>query len=185
MPDLSALKVHARPRAPKIPGATDAQREQGRSLAMIHAMHLSDMAMIRQMVERIEHDRSAAKDLAEAVPELAMTRNLRNFGALCGRECNNLLFHHGAEEHHMFPALEELGDTGLRAVIAKLREEHEVIHALLEDLGTGAMAVMQSPDPSTYAALRDTFEMLDAAIRSHFGYEETELQEALGVFQVL
>lgn len=185
MPDLADLKEDARPRAPKIEGVSDAQRAQGRHLAMIHAMHLRDVAQLRGLVDAIERDRGAAKELSEKVAGLDMTHNLQRFGVLCGRECNNLLFHHDAEEHHVFPALEARTDMGLGAVIAKLREEHEVIHTLLEELYAGASALITSPDDATYAALRDTFTQLEAALKSHFCYEETELEEALGVSNIL
>ncbi len=114
-----------------------------------------------------------------------MTENLRDFGALCGRECNNLLYHHGAEEQQIFPILEARADAGLRAVIDKLRQEHTVIHTLLEALGAQADAVMAAPGPDSYAALKDTFDKLETAIKSHFSYEETELEEALGVFNAI
>jgi hypothetical protein len=44
---------------------------------------------------------------------------------------------------------------------------------------------MALANPQNYAILRDTFRRLDAVLRSHFGYEETELKEALGVFHVM
>ncbi|MCC0031057.1 MAG: hemerythrin domain-containing protein [Brucellaceae bacterium] len=185
MPDLADLKENERPRAPKIEGLSEAQRALGRRLSMIHAMHLRDVAQLRALVDRIDQDRAAAGQLSEALEGLDMTRNLRTFGVLCGRECNNLLFHHGAEEHHVFPALEEQADAPLAAVLAKLRQEHEVIHALLEALHAGASAIYDSPDDATYAALRDTFGQLEATLKSHFGYEETELEDVLGLTGIL
>jgi len=185
MPDISDLREQDRPRAPKIPGATDAQRQQGRVLAMIHASYLENMAQLRGLVEHIDTDRTAAATLAETIDNLQMTRNLRTFGALCGRECHHLLFHHGAEEHHVFPALEARAEQGVRAVIAKLKEEHVVIHALLEALSGQANALMATPDPAAYAELKDTFGKLEAVLKSHFRYEETELEEALGFHSIL
>ena len=185
MPDLADLKENERPRAPKIEGLSEAQRELGRRLSMIHAMHLRDIAQLRVLVDRIDHDRAAVGQLSETLEGLDMTRNLRAFGVLCGRECNNLLFHHGAEEHHVFPALEERADAPLAAVLAKLRQEHEVIHALLEALHAGAGAIYDSPDDASYSSLRETFGQLEAALKSHFGYEETELEDVLGLTGIL
>ena len=185
MPDLADLKENERPHAPRIEGLSEAQRALGRRLAMIHAMHLREIGQMRALVERIDRDRAAAAQLSDAVEELDMTRNLRNVGVLCGRECNSLLFHHGAEEHHVFPALEAQAEAPLAAVLAKLRQEHEVIHTLLEELHTGARAVYETPDDANYSALRGTFDMLEAALKSHFGYEETELEDVLGVTGIL
>ncbi|QOL82384.1 hemerythrin domain-containing protein [Pseudooceanicola spongiae] len=179
------LKEAERPRAPAIPGATERHRRQGRHLAAIHRMHLSDVAEIRNIIKRIDKDSGAPGQLDDKMKSLAMTRNLRSFGTLCGGECNRLLFHHDAEEQQVFPILELLGSDGLRAVVQKLRDEHEVIHALLRDLASGAKRVRSAPNAAAYAALRATFTSLEGALKSHFHYEETELEEALGVHDAL
>ncbi|KAA2312961.1 hemerythrin domain-containing protein [Pseudooceanicola sediminis] len=179
------LDEAGRPHAPPIPGATDLHRRQGRHLAAIHRMHLRDIAEISGLVARIDSDTSAPGQLVDKVQALAVTRNIRTFGTLCGGECNRLLFHHDAEEQHVFPILEQRGSDGLRAVVAKLRQEHEVIHTLLEQLAIGARRVLSEPDASAYGDLRATFTALETALRSHFHYEETELEEALGVHDAL
>ena len=180
MTDLTDLREDERPRAPRIPGAGEADRARGRTLAAIHRLHLGDLAQLRALIDRIDREENAPSALADKLAGLEMSRNLRDFGALCGRECNTLLFHHGAEEGQVFPVLESAGSAGLRAVIAKLRAEHEVVHTLMLELDDRARAILQAPDDGRYAALRDTFTRLEAVIRSHFAYEETELEEALG-----
>lgn len=185
MADVSDLREAARPHAPRIEGVTEEQRRRGRHLALIHGFHLRDIARIRAFVAHIDSDPEAAGKLAAAVDDMEMTRNLRAFGAVCGQECGSLLFHHGAEEQQVFPLLDRVGGEGLRAVVRKLREEHEVVHALLDELAAGARAIEAAPGPETYAALRDCFGRLEAVLRSHFGYEETELEEALGVHVIL
>lgn len=182
---LAALKEAERPHAPAIPVATDQHRRQGLHLAAIHRMHLRDVAEIQDLIARIDSDTTAPTQLADKMQTLAMARNIRTFGTLCGGECNRLLFHHDAEEQQVFPILEQRGSDGLRAVVRKLRDEHEIIHTLLVDLATGAQQILSEPGPSAYADLRATFTALQAALRSHFHYEETELQEALGVYGAL
>lgn len=181
MPDLSDLKEDERPSAPRIAGVTEAQRAQGRHLALIHEHHQAEMAQVRALMEAIETDRGAAGALSDAVGAMTMADNLRSFGTLCGRECQHLMFHHGAEEHDMFPAIERMGGNAFAAIVAKLRAEHEVVHALLEELRAGAQTLVATPDDAHYAALRDTFVRLEAVVKSHFRYEETELEEVLGV----
>lgn len=185
LPSPSDLNEHARPKAPRLGGASNARHAGGRRLTMIHRMHLQDLNQVRELVNRIDQDSGAANMLVQAIDDLALIKNLRNFGALCGRECNNLLFHHGAEENHMFPAIEAIGGDGLRAVVAKLRQEHEVVHALLEALHEQAVITYNQPTSEHYTVLREIFNRLDTAIRSHFGYEETELEEVLGQHAIL
>jgi len=183
MTDLSDLREAECPQAPKLPDVTERQRAQGRHLAAIHRLHLREIAQIRGLIERIDADRAAAPDLAAAVSGLSMRRNLATFGALCGRECHALFFHHDAEEYQLFPVVDRL--PGFAPLVAKLRQEHTVIHALIDALGAGAEALVASPDDHSYAALRDTFRRLAAALASHFHYEETELEEALGTLGIL
>ena len=181
-PDVADLKEAERPKAPPIEGATDLQRRQGRQLAAIHRMHLQQMGQVRRVMEGIAAGSTAPAALAKAVPEMEMTRNYRQFGNLCGQECQFLDYHHGAEEHRVFPHLEARASDGLRKVIAKLREEHEVVHALLERLYADAVRLVQNPGEDAFDEARQTFDALERVVRSHFGYEEDELEEALGVY---
>jgi hypothetical protein len=77
------------------------------------------------------------------------------------------------------------GSAGLRKVVARLAEEHLVIHALIDELQTGTERILRSPGKDEFEKLRASFNALDRFVRSHFGYEETELEEALGFYGVL
>lgn len=185
MVTINLLDETTRPKAPKIEGATRLHRAIGQRLAMIHRLHLQEIDGVRAMVDAIEADYARAADLVEAVPELEMARNYRRFGAMCGRECQMLSFHHTSEDTEIFPHLRREGSEGLRRVVDRLAEEHLVIHALIEDLGQGASAILSLPGREAYDRLRKTFGELERFVRSHFRYEETELEEALGYHDVL
>ena len=189
LPGRDELNERARPKAPAMPEATDAHRAVGRQLRMIHDAHRRELAAIRAIVDRIEADGlgrdGTGDDLAGAIDGMGMARDLRLFGALCGRECQHLQFHHDIEEGHTFPIMEARGGEGLRAVIAKLREEHHVVHALIGALAERGEAFLRGPDARRLAALREVLDRLDAVVASHFGYEEAELEEALGVHRAL
>ena len=92
-----------------------------------------------------------------------------------------LSFHHDAEEHHMFPELEAVGNAALSKVVARLRVEHEVVHELLTRLERAAMTLMYEATDENFAGAEATFERLLDVVKSHFGYEETELEEAIGL----
>lgn len=150
---------------------------------MIHAMHLEELERLGQVVMRIETGDADDRQLAEALAGLSMADNYRVFGNLCGRECQMLTFHHTAEDRMLFPALHGVNE-GLRKVVEKLMEEHEVVHALIEALDGAARQLMSEPDEGNYRALKAAFEDLDAVVRSHFGYEQGELEEAIGFYNV-
>ena len=178
------LDEATRPKAPKIEDVTEAQRRRGRHLADVHRMYLAEIDEVGRILAEVEAGESRASALAKAVQGLEMARNYRVFGTLCGRECHVLTIHHTIEDQQIFPVLAARGDSGLRAVVQRLREEHLVVHELIERLEEAAMALMTSPGPDTFADARETFRALERVVRSHFGYEETELEEALGVHAI-
>jgi hypothetical protein len=180
---IDLLDDRTRPKAPKIEGVTPAQRAHGRRLAMIHRFHLQQMAEVHLAMERIEAGEEELARLGDAVSSMQMADNYRRFGALCGRECELLTFHHTGEDQLLFPALDK-GSEGLRKVVERLRAEHEIVHQLLEELEAAAIRTMQQPGPDTFASLREVFETLERVVVSHFGYEQEELEEAIGYLNV-
>ncbi|MCA0044359.1 hemerythrin domain-containing protein [Celeribacter litoreus] len=182
---LGALHEAERPKAPKLEDATDMDRRQGRMLAEIHKMHLSELAMTRRLLTQIETGGAEPGALREALDEMAMTRNFRAFGNLCGRSCQIINGHHNIEEYDTFVRVEAGGHAGINAVVTKLRAEHKVIHALIEHLYSAAVDLVQDPTEEHYRMAVEKFEQFEAVVKSHFGYEEVELEEALGLFNAL
>lgn len=177
-----AIDPAERPQLPPMPNATDEHRRQGRKLAAIHRGHLWEIARIARVIERIEAGDAPPEALRDIVLASDMAQNFRAFGSLCGRECKMLQFHHDAEEHHMFPELERKGTDAIRRLVARLREEHEIVHELLARLERASMALMFEPSESEFADAKAIFSQLVEVVRSHFGYEESELEEAIGLF---
>lgn len=182
---MDALDEAGRPQAPSLDGVDPNARQSGRRLAAIHRMHLRDIVQARVLLDRITQGGVGADALVQAIPQMSMTRNYQTFGNLCGRECMVLNMHHNIEEQDMFPRLERAGVDGITAVVNKLREEHRVVHALIERLYEAAVALVEAPTERAYLDARLVFEQLEAVVKSHFKYEETELEEALGAFQAI
>lgn len=180
---VTLLDDKTRPKAPKIDGVTEAERRRGRRLALIHELYLRELAGVRRAMEEVERGEATPEALTDAVRSMAMLDNYRRFGALCGRGCQALTVHHTIEDQMLFPSLENK-DRGLRKVIERLRAEHEVIHHLLEQLEEAARAAFEEPDSSTFNDLRAVYETLEPVVVSHFAYEQTELEEAIGYYNV-
>ncbi len=178
--DLS-VETGTRPKGPKFDGITPAQRENGRHLAAIHRHYLTEIAQVQRVLRRIEAGDAPPEDLQDILLAADMTQNLRAFGTICGRECQVLTMHHNIEEAMMFPQLASQGNDQLRAVVDRLRQEHKVVHELLERLASAASALTSDPKPDTFALAAAIFQKLEATIRSHFRYEETELEDALSL----
>jgi iron-sulfur cluster repair protein YtfE (RIC family) len=180
---ITLLDGSTRPKAPKIDGITPAQRSRGKRLAMIHDHHLEQMNQVRWVMEQVEAGAASAATLLDAISSLQMAANYRLFGNLCGRECQMLTLHHTIEDESIFPVLQQ-GSEGLRKVVDRLSEEHSIIHGLLQTLEAHARKAVTQPGGDTFAALKAAFLALDRFVRSHFGYEQEELEEALGYFAV-
>ena len=72
--------------------------------------------------------------------------------------------------------------SGVKPFVDRLKQEHLIVHELITRLETAAQALVQNPDEHNFARTKATFAKLQTAVISHFGYEETELREALGRF---
>ena len=175
------LNEAARPSVPPYSNVTEQQMNAGRHLAAIHRMHLREISKARMVLRHVTEGTSDPSALIEALRAMDMSQNYRLFGNICGQECKMLQFHHDAEEHHMFPALEANGTDQVRCMVAKLREEHFVVHELIERLEEAAHALSSNPSNQSFSNAAVIFDKLEAVVRSHFGYEETGLREALGV----
>ena len=168
--------------APALPGADESVRARGRGLAAIHAAYLQEVGQIEQVLDAIDGGSTAPAALMAHLAGLGFAENLRLFGNLCGRQCQVLGMHHAIEERMMFPGIEARAGAPLVPLITQLRREHEVVHDLLGRLEEAARALVDRPDPRRMRDCRRVFEALAAAIRSHFKYEETELEGALGLY---
>lgn len=176
---VTLLDDSKRPKAPRVEGLNQFQRARGNRLKWFHNHHRAQLAEVSRALETLDAD-----GLSEQLGKLDMSANYRMFGNLCGQECQMLTGHHGIEDVHMFPLLHDKGSDGVKKVIKRLMAEHLVVHELIEELEARAWACLQSPNAETFAAARETFLALNTCVRSHFGYEETELDDALSVIDV-
>lgn len=168
-----------RPRAPEL-ALTPLQELDGRGLAAIHRWHLRDVTAIGNLMDEIAAGLADPARLAPAVRGMPMAQNLRLFGTACGQECRALTVHHQIEDRHLFPALSQHADAGLQAVLDRLAAEHLVIHDLIDALAEAADRLVESALPDAFPACATAFARLEAAVRSHFGYEEAQIGPALG-----
>jgi hemerythrin-like domain-containing protein len=176
---VTLLDDSKRAKAPRIEGLTPFQRARGRRLKWFHDHHRAQLSEVARALETLD-----VAALSEQVNKLDMSANYRMFGNLCGQECQMLSGHHGIEDAHMFPLLYEEGSDGVKKVVERLMAEHLVVHELIKELEQRAWACLQNPSPETFADAKKTFLDLNTCVRSHFGYEETELEDALSVIDV-
>jgi iron-sulfur cluster repair protein YtfE (RIC family) len=182
--DLCDLNVDfdERPSMPALDDVTQAENRAGLHLAAIHRMHLRDMQRLEHILGQVEQGAVAPAVFAREVSNVDLTQNMRMFGTMCGRECQVLTFHHDAEEQMVFPQLEQQNIQALTRVVERLKQEHLIVHELITRLDAAAQALVQHPVEQNFARTKAIFSQLHGVVISHFGYEETELCEALGRF---
>jgi hemerythrin-like domain-containing protein len=112
-----------------------------------------------------------------------MIENYRAFGNLCGSQCQLLRMHHDIEEDSLYPTLRQ--NTGLRLVLDRLSAEHRTVHALLEHIQETSRVIATNPTRENILALGEIYEVFERIVVSHFGYEERELEEAIGYYNAL
>lgn len=182
--DIEFLDDATRPRAPKLEGVTPPQREAGEHLRMIHDHLRDNMRVLRQLIERAAKGNVTAGEVAAETGSMAMLTNFRRFGTLCGQYCQFVHTHHSIEDQAIFPALSAKGEA-FRKVADRLRAEHVVVHELLMRLVTALNALVAEPGPDNFAAARELYEALERVLLSHLGYEEDEIGDALGYFELV
>ncbi|ACB23368.1 hypothetical protein ABID82_004764 [Methylobacterium sp. PvP062] len=172
-----------RPKAPPIPGVTPAQRARGRRLALYHRHHLAELAAVRGALDRFLAGTGTVEAVTDGVASMTLTENYRAFGTLCGRQCHLLQMHHDIEEGDMYPRLRQ--SDGLRRVLDRLGAEHRTVHALLERIRAIVRSVASAPTREQVLDLREVYGVFERVVISHFGYEERELEEAIGYYDAL
>ena len=171
---VTLLDMTQRPKAPRMERLTPEQRSRGQRLAWFHNYHRAQLDDVAKALASLD-----AAEVADTVSNLQMAVSYRRFGNLCGQECEMLSAHHGIEDAYVFPVLHQEGGDALKKVVERLMAEHLVVHELIEELETKAGILVTAPSAEAFASAGRTFEELQICVRSHFGYEETELEDDL------
>jgi hemerythrin-like domain-containing protein len=182
--DIEFLDDATRPRAPKLTGLTEAQREPGEHLKYVHGHLRENMRVLRALIERASNGEVSSKEVASQTGELAMVANFRRFGTLCGQYCQFVHGHHSLEDAVVFPALAAQSEA-LRKVAERLKAEHVVVHELLVRLIAALQTLADEPIRTNFEAARTVYEALERVLVSHLGYEEEEIGDALGYYNVM
>ena len=184
MAKITLLDDNTRPKSPKLEGATPKHLASGHHLKMIHRYHLIQLSAVRRKLDEIEQGIGKFATLHKAIATLEMRKSLQMFGNLCGQECEMLNAHHSIESQMLFPVLHERGNAGIKKVVERLMAEHEIVHHYLNELEFHSLANLQNPTTVTFTAIKETFLALEKTIHSHFKYEETELETAIGYYGI-
>jgi len=182
--DIGFLDDATRPTVPPLTGLTPAQKASGEHLKEVHNHIRHELKSINLMIERAATGAASAAEIADETQQLALVANFRRFGNLCGQYCALVNTHHSIEDYHMLPAIARVSD-GYRLVADRLRAEHVVVHELLERQIDALNALAAEPTATRFDDARIVFEALERVLLSHLGYEEDQIGDALGYYELL
>jgi Luciferase-like monooxygenase/Hemerythrin HHE cation binding domain len=166
----------ARPAPP--PGAryTPAGRAASAELVAVHDMLRAELATVRDLIVQVQKGAIDAARARSELNQMTMRQNNWTMGAYCQSYCRIVTQHHSLEDVAVFPYL-RARDNGLGPVLDRLREEHRVIHGVLDTVDRALVNyISQSGDTSELA---DAGDLLTDTLLSHLAYEERELIDPL------
>ncbi|MBU1175171.1 MAG: hemerythrin domain-containing protein [Alphaproteobacteria bacterium] len=181
--DISLPDDSTRPEPPVLDGLTEDEMAPARHLAMIHDHHRRNMRALSDLIAAARHGTTDPKQINKTIGNLSMVDNYRRFGTLCGQHCQIVHGHHSIEDDYLFP---ELGAkaAAFRHVVARLKQEHDVVHDLLMRLVDDLNHLLGTPDQHSFKVALVTYEQLETLLNSHFAYEERAIGPALGRYRI-
>ncbi len=169
----------SRPHRPPSPTETrysDQGRAVGQHLVDVHDHLRGELDQVRDLVEQVRAGTLQAGAARSVINEMTMRQNDWTLGAYCAAYCRVVTTHHSLEDESIFPHL-RVRDPGLGAILDRLGEEHEVIHAVLDGLDRALVALVANPGDLT--GLQHAVDVLTDTLLSHLSYEEREIVEPL------
>lgn len=170
----------SRPRYPDTSdssGYTEAQLAVPRHLVDVHDHLRSELAQVRDVVDQVARGMLSVGSARSAVNAMTMRQNQWTLGAYCESYCRVVTGHHTLEDASIFPHL-RWTDPAAAPVIARLEEEHEVIHDVLDDVDRALVALV-ADEEGAMDRLRHVVDVLTDTLLSHLAYEERELMHPL------
>ncbi|ASO17839.1 alkanesulfonate monooxygenase SsuD/methylene tetrahydromethanopterin reductase-like flavin-dependent oxidoreductase (luciferase family) [Actinoalloteichus hoggarensis] len=153
------------------------EQAAGRHLVDVHDHLRQELAQVRDLVEQVAAGTLDAGSARSHINTMTMRQNNWTLGVYCETYCRVVTTHHTIEDVSLFPHLRK-ADPRLAPVLDRLKEEHHVIHEVLEGLDRALVAFVADPT-NGMKGLRAGVDLLTDTLLSHLSYEERELVEPL------
>ncbi|OYO14542.1 5,10-methylene tetrahydromethanopterin reductase [Enemella evansiae] len=160
-------------------GFTDAQLAVPQHLIDMHDGLRAELAQVRDIVDQVRTGHLSVGQARSVINTMTMRQNNWTLGAFCESYCRIVTGHHTLEDRSIFPHLRH-SEPDLAPVLDRLKEEHEVIHEVLDALDRALVGLV---DVEGYGAkgrdaldrLGEQIDLLTDTLLSHLAYEEREL----------
>jgi alkanesulfonate monooxygenase SsuD/methylene tetrahydromethanopterin reductase-like flavin-dependent oxidoreductase (luciferase family) len=159
------------------PAAGGVGREGQETLLAIHEHLRQELARLRDVIQEVAQGRASAALARSYLARMTMRQNYWTLGAFCAAYCRVVSVHHAIEDEHLFPDL-RAADQALGPILERLREEHEGIAGVLEEVDAALVAAIE--DESRLDETRRAVDRLSSVLLAHLEHEEGQLLEPIG-----
>lgn len=142
--------------------ATDAARVLLKPLEVLDADHRQMVVMLEKLGTLVDPDRTLSER-----PLRALAREVHDFFSVHAKR------HHADEEEHVFPRLLTSTDAGLRAQVARLRQDHGWLEQDWRELAPTLSAIAEGIGGVDEDLLRESVDVYTALYQEHIVLEET------------
>lgn len=158
---------------------TAAQLAVPQHLIDMHDGLRAELEQVRDVVSQVRTGHLSVGQARSVINTMTMRQNNWTLGAFCESYCRIVTGHHTLEDRSIFPHLRH-SEPDLAPVLDRLKEEHEVIHEVLDALDRALVGLV---DVEGYGAkgrealdrLQTQIDLLTDTLLSHLAYEEREL----------
>jgi hemerythrin-like domain-containing protein len=130
------------------------------------------------LVDEVRRGLLSAAGARAEVHAMSLRQNNWTLGAYCQSYCSFVNGHHSLEDASVFPHLRR-ADAAVGPVLDRLKEEHVVIHHLLDRVDAALVALVRDGDAAALDRVEEKLDLLGDRLLSHLAYEERELRGPL------
>lgn len=151
------------------------------TLLAVHDHLRQELGRLRDVIGQVAAGGTTPAAARSHLQRMTMRQNYWTMGAFCAAYCRVVSIHHTIEDQQLFPELRGQDET-LAPVLQRLREEHEVIAEVLDDVDQALVATIQ--DETRMAGVERVVERLSDLLLTHLRYEEDQLLPPIGRYGI-
>jgi hypothetical protein len=155
----------------------------GQHLVDVHDGLRSELTQIRDVLGQVRQGHLSAGQARSVVNTMTLRQNNWTLGAYCEAYCRFVTGHHTLEDSSLFPYLRRR-EPALGPVLDRLEQEHEVVHAVLEEFDRALVRLVTDDGIGRSGAdaldeVQRVVDRLSETLLDHLAYEEDNLVEPL------
>jgi hemerythrin-like domain-containing protein len=152
-------------------------REGQQTLLAVHQHLRQELWKLQDVMTEVADGRTSAAEARSYLNQMTMRQNYWTIGAFCAAYCRVVSVHHAIEDQSMFPDL-KAADQSLAPILERLREEHERISEILQEVDAELVAMIE--DDQHLDEARHAVQRLGDTLLAHLQKEEDHLLEPIG-----